>query len=101
MSDPIHINSDFGRVAYEAWVSEFCDYPWDTWEDLNGITKEAWEEVAYTVLENRVVLPPTGVEISFRTNRGTISYAFAGLPDQAMKDDLISTLWLYMTGQEQ
>lgn len=101
MSEPIHIESQVGKIAYEAWASEFHDVPYDDWSDLNPTTQEAWEDIFHTIIENRIILPKDGVEISFRTQSGSIVYAFTGIPDGAMKDEIISTLWLHMTGQEQ
>lgn len=103
MTDHIHINTDFGRVVYEAYIGEFAasinDEP--TWDELNENTREAWEDIYYTIIENRVVLPRDGVEVMFRTNSGAFVFAWSGLPDAAMKDELISTLFLHMTGQQQ
>ena len=101
MKEPIYIESQPGRVVYEAWASEFHDQPIDDWEDLTTLTQEAWEDIYHTIQDNVVVLPEDGVEISFRTQSGTLIYAFSGMPDPAMKDELISSLWLHMTGQQQ
>ena len=99
MDQPIHINTNFGKIAYEAWVSEFCDYPWDEWDEISKINQEAWEDIAFQIIENRVVLPPDGVEISFRTATGTTVFAFCGAATPEMKSDIIDMVWMSMSGQ--
>lgn len=101
--DTIHINTNFGKVTYEAYIGEFAadigNEP--TWDELTENAQEAWGDVYYTIIENRIVLPRNGVEVSIRTPSGVIGYAWSGMPDQVMKDEVMEMLWLHMTGAEQ
>jgi len=52
MTDPIHIDDNPGRIAYESWVSEFAarisDEP--SWFDLSETAQDAWNTIANNVI---------------------------------------------------
>lgn len=98
MGEPIFINANIGKLAYDTWVSEFCDYPWDEWDDLTDFTKESWDLVAEAVIENRVVLPDNAFEVTFRTKNGATTFAWCDAASGQMKDEIIARMFSIMSG---
>lgn len=97
--EAIHINMNPGRIAYEAWAREMCDYPYDEWDDLTEVTQDIWQDIAEAAIEDRVNLPKHGVEVMFRTNDGKRTFAWVGAADTQMKDLVIECLFKAMSGE--
>jgi hypothetical protein len=90
MSDTVHFDDNVGRIAYEAWVSEFAERiaDADAWHDLSETAQAAWEDVGEAVLENRVRLPRNGVEVVIRRPTGTLGFVWVGSAEGIMADNL-------------
>ena len=99
MTNVIHFAGSPGQIAYESWCYEFQDAPYDGWYELTGSTQEAWEEIAEACHSQSVILPPNGFEVSIRTPSGTISFAWAGVATEKLKDELIERLVKAMAGE--
>lgn len=87
MIEHIQFNDNAGRIAYEAWVSEFHDRieDADPWGALTESTQDAWDTVAETVIENRIGLPVGGVELFIRRPGGQIGFIWVGEADEQMR----------------
>jgi hypothetical protein len=90
MTDTVHFDDNVGRIAYEAWVSEFHESigDADSWYELTETAQAAWEDVGETILENRVRLPRNGVEVIIRRPTGTIGFVWVGKEDGILADNL-------------
>lgn len=102
MADPIHIDDNPGRIAYESWVSEFAarisDEP--SWFDLSETAQDAWETIADNVIENRVRLPREGVELTIRRPGSTLGFVWAGAADTALSDAVTHAVRRALDGKD-
>jgi hypothetical protein len=88
MTDTVHFNDNVGRIAYESWVSEFearIDQA-DAWDDLSETAQDAWETIAESVIDYRVILPFGGVELMIRRSDSNLSIIWNGVACREIAD---------------
>jgi len=102
MTDPIHIDDNPGRIAYESWVSEFAarisDEP--SWFDLSETAQDAWNTIANNVIENRIVLPAGAIELTIRHCRHSIGFIWDGVADPYLSDAVTHAVRRALDGED-
>ncbi len=102
MDTTVHINDNVGRIAYEAWVSEFADdiADADPWHELTETAQAAWGDVGEAVIENRVRLPHNGVELTIRRPEGVLGFVWGGRADETMGGTVRAAVELALGAEE-
>lgn len=96
---PIVFTGSPGRAAYAAWCDEF-GHNEDPWCDLSQTSQDAWEEIAERTTTDTVMLPRNGYEVSIRSSKGTVHFAWTGNAGAEMTDAMIYAVERAAKGDE-